>query len=629
MSASDERPILLGEILAAWEQIDAKVASVEDPERLTELRVKRDERKGTTPEKYKEASADFNIDLIKKRQAIGASHAQYEILRLRLMANQQRMKDLQELKDRVDNDIRELWCADLSENLTGTLPTMEINGEPEHMILAPQSLEPLPDTPDPLPHGMLKPMPAMTAAQAVFNWTIMPGWQKWKPTYRTGVIGSIDAAAGTASLTLDEARSYIKNFEINQGETLNAVPIDYMDCHAGAFGEGDHVVVMFADQDFNHPRVIGFVEEPKGCGFVCGMVTMHSRALDVGRVLQENITGAAIIRWDIGIGKILDTFTHPALAPSRTRYLGRYNYYVSPHSVAVNGNSAFFLIYSTESSYEHDLFGGTRRNMSKVLLCSTSPQWTLSHDRVFLTGETDSQGRPFYSGDFDDWLYVCTAASGIYIFNSKYHTDIADYSGKILRFSYSGECESEYPVPGGADWGEITYAFLNRQGVMQDIGDGRLLIAANAHDGTGRPWAYFFHTETGGLSDAVLDQTSIDSYEVRFSRYVSAGSHYIYQGRINMTGALSIIVLTPAGVAVADIDTGVPAQDGLRNLYTSQGNIYFSVLDGHIYRMSMDDGVPVVSSLQKIALTDTVWDVMGPGFPDLRDLTGHPRPVLQ
>jgi hypothetical protein len=47
---------------------------------------------------------------------------------------------------------------------------------------------------------------------------------------------------------------------------LENVSIEYLNCNSGAFADGDEVIVEFEDQDFNNPKVIGFAENPQGCG---------------------------------------------------------------------------------------------------------------------------------------------------------------------------------------------------------------------------------------------------------------------------------------------------------------------------------------------------------------------------
>jgi len=116
--------------------------------------------------------------------------------------------------------------------------------------------------------GQLTPILGMTPAQAAFNWAILPGWQKWKPMYLVGEITAIDNANDTADVTFDDARSVAQNLPVAYWESYPAIPVEYMDCNSTAFAVGDRVVVEFANQNLEEPRVIGFETNPKACGFV-------------------------------------------------------------------------------------------------------------------------------------------------------------------------------------------------------------------------------------------------------------------------------------------------------------------------------------------------------------------------
>ena len=59
------------------------------------------------------------------------------------------------------------------------------------------------------------------------------------------------------SLTKDSWLSYTRR--------LDLVPIEYMNCNAWAFAEGDRIVVQFTGQDWAQPKVIGFESDPQPC----------------------------------------------------------------------------------------------------------------------------------------------------------------------------------------------------------------------------------------------------------------------------------------------------------------------------------------------------------------------------
>lgn len=61
------------------------------------------------------------------------------------------------------------------------------------------------------------------------------------------------------ALTKDEWSSYTRR--------LDAVPVEYMQCNAWAFEDGDRVVVQFTSQDWAQPKVVGFADGPQACAF--------------------------------------------------------------------------------------------------------------------------------------------------------------------------------------------------------------------------------------------------------------------------------------------------------------------------------------------------------------------------
>jgi len=157
------------------------------------------------------------------------------------------------------------WCADLTTDLSGAVGTIEIPGERGSVLVQPgysgnAAYSKARD-------GHLQPSIAGDPSAVFYNWAMLPGWQKWKPTYRIGAITAIDKTAHTCSVTLDAAASSAQSLNINQGVNLTAVPIVYMTCNSGAFSIGDRVVVQFQSQDFTKPRVIGFESNPKACGW--------------------------------------------------------------------------------------------------------------------------------------------------------------------------------------------------------------------------------------------------------------------------------------------------------------------------------------------------------------------------
>ncbi|MGD8387318.1 MAG: hypothetical protein PVG49_09245, partial [Desulfobacteraceae bacterium] len=158
-------------------------------------------------------------------------------------------------------DDRTAWCADLTEDLTGEVGTIEVPGEPELVLIQPgwegnASYQSNRD-------GQLEAPAAGTPAGTFFNLALLPAWQKHMPTYRTGTITALDG--NLADVSLDAATSSAQGLNVNQSPTLSSVPISYMSCDEIAFSEGDQVVVEFQNQDWNDPLIIGFKDHPRTC----------------------------------------------------------------------------------------------------------------------------------------------------------------------------------------------------------------------------------------------------------------------------------------------------------------------------------------------------------------------------
>ena len=152
------------------------------------------------------------------------------------------------------------WCVDYTLDLAAgqEVGTLEINGEDDRILIVPGG------KPHTAAMGKLQPVYGAPDSAAAWNWAMLPGWQKWKPTYRIGTIASIDYEMNTCQVSLDEAKSAAQGLSINQSPTLSNVPIEYMFFHASVFLVGDHIVVEFQGQDWNNPKVIGFFHDPRG-----------------------------------------------------------------------------------------------------------------------------------------------------------------------------------------------------------------------------------------------------------------------------------------------------------------------------------------------------------------------------
>lgn len=196
------------------------------------------------------------------------------------------------------------WCADLTEDLTGIVGTVEVPGERGTVLIQPgydgnAAYDAARD-------GQLQKLAANTPAGTFWNAAMLPGWQKWKPTYRFGTITAI--SGDTCDITLEVAKSSAQNLNINQAATLSGVAIEYMACNGSAFEVGDSVLIKFEGQDWASPKVVGFKESPQDCGNwvslgihnsdgSCSSIAVSGGNLYVG---DNNGASDSVFRWDGG-----------------------------------------------------------------------------------------------------------------------------------------------------------------------------------------------------------------------------------------------------------------------------------------------------------------------------------------
>lgn len=198
----------------------------------------------------------------------------------------EKRKALLEGDDTINDPIIDVWCADLTEDLTGEVGTIEIPGERKAVNIQPgyngNALF------NPSRDGQLQPAIAGTPAGTFYNLAMFPGWQKWMPTYRFGTITSIDG--DTCDVNLEPAFSSQKNMSVNDKVALFDVPIEYMTCNGAAFKDGDRVIVEFEDHDWNKPKVIGFDAEPKPCIKKCSLMETADLGPELSGILVPIMT---------------------------------------------------------------------------------------------------------------------------------------------------------------------------------------------------------------------------------------------------------------------------------------------------------------------------------------------------
>jgi hypothetical protein len=198
------------------------------------------------------------------------------------------------------------WCADLTEDLAGAVGTIEIPGESVNFNIQPGSAAAYSAARD----GQLVPTISQTPAAAFYNLAMLPGWQKWMPNYRYGVIS--DLSGDVCTVTLDAATSSQQGIDVNQDTVLSSVAIDYMDCNGTAFEDGDSVLVQFTGQDFASPKVIGFKDNPKPCssGFHIRPTFNGNYAVNGGQSIRISYTFESIeYSQTVSVSQELESYT--------------------------------------------------------------------------------------------------------------------------------------------------------------------------------------------------------------------------------------------------------------------------------------------------------------------------------
>lgn len=242
-----------------------------------------------------------NLSAQYEKAKISATRLKYERISLQSRLNSMQGLDTEETES--------VWCVDLTEDASGEVATIELNGEGTTLIAAGGES---PGDSD----GVMTARGVQDPNQVFFNAAILPGWQKYMPTFRAGTISSIDYEEDTCTVTLDTARSSAQSLPINQSSVLTDVPITYMNCNAVAFDNGDDVVVRFNNQSWDEPEVIGFVSHPKPCG-----PARIAFVVDIGGVVTVSGTNQPAGTQ----GTTVDTTPQSGLTVSETPYDDEYD----------------------------------------------------------------------------------------------------------------------------------------------------------------------------------------------------------------------------------------------------------------------------------------------------------------
>jgi hypothetical protein len=210
---------------------------------------------------YSEEKASIDKILVKilgVGTELGSIQTEIDAIKAEIEQNEKDKAEISNIKTIEEKDV---WCVDYTITSTNEeVATIEIPGENEEILIAPGARV-YQEAGD----GVLRARGLMSPEQAYFNAAILPGWQRWKPTYRKATVLEVNKPENKARILLDDERSSAQNLPVNFELELENVPIQYMTCNAKVFEPDDRVVVEFEDQDVTKPKIIGFVSNPKRC----------------------------------------------------------------------------------------------------------------------------------------------------------------------------------------------------------------------------------------------------------------------------------------------------------------------------------------------------------------------------
>lgn len=158
---------------------------------------------------------------------------------------------------------RQAWCIDFTEDAAGNVATVDVNGESDLVLIAAGGRPWSPAD------GLMTLREIQSPEQVFWNAAVLPGWQKFRPTFRWGTITGLKLLENKATVKLGPATSSAQRLGINQEETLRDIPVRYMNCDASAFEVDDRVIVEFTGQEWSSAKVVGFLEFPRPCNWTC------------------------------------------------------------------------------------------------------------------------------------------------------------------------------------------------------------------------------------------------------------------------------------------------------------------------------------------------------------------------
>ena len=270
------------------------------------------------------ALTQISVDLAEGRKII--ARAKFELSRVETEIADKSAQRARIYALETERDL-DVWCADYTIGVTPGTPveTMEIPGEAERIII-----RPLTGQFDSM-GGFLLMRELQTPHQLFFNAAILPGWQKFQPTYRIAEVTAVNDDGETVNVEIDASiRSSAQELGINLDDDLNFVPANYMGGGNGIYEVGDRVVVQFVGQNQKSPRVVGFEKEPRAAAFATSVNLVGDQRYDYRFELSDSVMDA-ILQGGISV-KVSAGGTDIPMVGLLSPELKSYNFYMEGRS---------------------------------------------------------------------------------------------------------------------------------------------------------------------------------------------------------------------------------------------------------------------------------------------------------
>lgn len=262
-----------------------------------------------------------------------------------------------------------------------------------------------------------QPTQASSPEAVFFNKSLLPGVQKWMPTFRRGTITAIHPN-DLCDVELFDGLSSQQNLKINRQNNLINVPIKYGDCNADAFVVGDEVVVEFKEQKQDKPVVVGFQTHPKEC---------NKRGI-VFRPVSDDAPsgwGLPITAQNEPIGTIGGNNPHYKVtfsAPPKKPFIKRNISTVKGGNIwakcgkevySFHGPHGFFIVPEVTASVWSDASGFSLADYELQQVTFQSPQHPVTGGRVNRTYSNYHRGFGLLYKDGKDFLSLASKIHGI------------------------------------------------------------------------------------------------------------------------------------------------------------------------------------------------------------------------